>query len=97
MATLQDYIDVFERFTKSKDWYCIEENGFVIRMSFEFAEGLLSFLKDLKDREAVVRCKDCKFCDEDECMIRVGWFPVKPNWFCADGIAKDTDYDPIWD
>lgn len=33
----------------------------------------------------VVRCKDCKYNDEGECIIKAGWFPVKPDWYCADG------------
>lgn len=44
-----------------------------------------------RDRE-IVRCKDCRFCEEGEymeCMKRVGWFPVKPDWFCADGRRKE--------
>ena len=41
----------------------------------------------------IVRCKDCKYLLEHdtgelECEIRSGWFPVKPNWFCADGEHK---------
>jgi hypothetical protein len=33
----------------------------------------------------IVRCKDCKYNDDGECIIKAGWFPVKPDWFCADG------------
>lgn len=38
----------------------------------------------------LVRCKDCKWLLEHdngewECEIKQGWFPVKPDWFCADG------------
>ena len=41
--------------------------------------------------DAVVRCKDCKYNDDGECIIKAGWFPVKPDWFCADGVAKDIN------
>ena len=37
----------------------------------------------------LVRCKDCKYNDDGECIIKAGWFPVKPDWFCADGVKKD--------
>ena len=48
------------------------------------------YQKGYNDRDRqVVRCKDCKFLGEGECMIRVGWFPVKPEWFCADGERKE--------
>ncbi|MBO5968264.1 MAG: hypothetical protein J6S14_07175 [Clostridia bacterium] len=36
----------------------------------------------------LVRCKDCKYKDDGECVIKAGWFPVKPEWFCADGERK---------
>ena len=38
--------------------------------------------------QEVVRCKDCKYNDYGECIIKAGWFPVKPDWFCADGERK---------
>lgn len=104
MATLQDYIDVFERFTKAKDRYCIEENGLVTRMSFDFTEDLVSFLKDLKDREAVVRCKNCRWgdrsrngkgeemilCYNGDTGIEDG-FLHEPDWFCAEGERGSDD------
>ena len=41
----------------------------------------------------VVRCKDCKHLLEHdtgelECEIKAGWFPVKPDWYCADGERR---------
>ena len=39
----------------------------------------------------LIRCKDCKHYDGNECMIRMGWFPVSPEWFCADGKRKEED------
>ena len=36
----------------------------------------------------ITRCKDCKYNDDGECIIKAGWFPVKPDWFCADGEHK---------
>ena len=41
------------------------------------------------DNEEIVRCKDCKYNDDGECIIKAGWFPVKPDWFCADGERKE--------
>ena len=42
----------------------------------------------LKEQEAVVRCKDCKYymtihCTCDGCCI-------SPDWFCADGKRKEV-------
>ena len=41
-------------------------------------------LELLKEREAVVRCKDCKRV-ETCCRRRTN----DPNWFCADGERKE--------
>lgn len=41
-----------------------------------------------KNYAKIVRCKDCMYWSKDHdhnCMIKQGWFPVKPDWFCADG------------
>ena len=47
---------------------------------------------DAHNAPELVRCKDCKHLLEHEtgeleCEIKTGWFPVKPDWFCADGEA----------
>ena len=45
--------------------------------------------------DAIIRCKDCRHCTFSDgeqladCMIKQGWFPVKPDWFCADGKRKE--------
>ena len=64
-------------------------------MSFEFIEMLLELLEE---QEAVVRCMDCKYAAPDmACSHESEWSNeisrnrCNPNWFCADGIAKDTD------
>lgn len=36
-------------------------------------------------RQTIVRCKDCKYNDDGECIIKAGWFPVTEDWYCADG------------
>ena len=39
----------------------------------------------------LIRCKDCKYWSKEHdrnCMIRQGWFPVGPDWFCADGERR---------
>ena len=43
------------------------------------------------DGIAVVRCKNCKHWDEFgyECKAKRGWFPAKPDWFCADGERRE--------
>ena len=48
------------------------------------------YQKGYRDRDAeIVRCKDCKHYSENECMIKAGWFPAQPEWFCADGERKE--------
>ena len=42
----------------------------------------------------LVRCKDCKYLIEHdtgelECEIMPGWFPVKPDWYCANGVKRN--------
>ncbi len=44
-----------------------------------------------KRDEEIIRCKDCKYNDDGECIIKAGWFPVKPEWFCADGERRTDD------
>ena len=39
----------------------------------------------------LVRCRDCKHNGDGECMIKTGYFPVKPDWFCADGKRGEKD------
>lgn len=43
----------------------------------------------------LIRCKDCKHYslpqigyERGECLIKAGYFPVKPDWFCADGERR---------
>lgn len=39
----------------------------------------------------LIRCKDCKYWSKEydqNCMIKQGWFPVGPDWYCADGERK---------
>ena len=45
----------------------------------------------------LIRCNDCKYYSlpqigysKGECLIRAGYFPVKPDWFCADGERAET-------
>lgn len=44
--------------------------------------------------QEIVRCKECRHCTFSDgeqladCMIKQGWFPVKPDWFCADGERR---------
>lgn len=52
--------------------------------------GARDLIKNAPD--AIVRCKDCMYWSKEEyyhhCIIRQGWFPVKPDWFCADGERR---------
>lgn len=58
-------------------------------------QGYDQFMKRNEDLEYVVRCKDCKY-HEDEVPGMV-WCPhivgnwVNNNWFCAEGKRKGTE------
>jgi hypothetical protein len=39
----------------------------------------------------LIRCRDCRYYDGTECLIKKGWFPVQPDWYCADGKRKEQD------
>ena len=63
----------------------------LIKAQQETIDELISADKALKE---IVRCKDCKYLLEHdsyewECEKKFGWFPVKPDWFCADGERKE--------
>lgn len=60
-----------------KEWICKEEP--LIR-----ADGARVGV-GFRQMVELIRCKDCKYNDDGECIIKAGWFPVKPDWFCADG------------
>lgn len=70
--------------------------------SFQICERLVDdILVLLKEQEAIIRCKDCKWyqagidingkpftrCNGD---VRV-YGHTKPDWFCADGERRDID------
>ena len=47
--------------------------------------------KRIEEISELIRCKDCMYWSKDhdhQCMIKQGWFPVKPDWFCADGERR---------
>ena len=50
-------------------------------------------LELLKEQPEIVRCKDCKYNDDGECIIKSGWFPTESDWFCADGEREEGDQD----
>lgn len=37
----------------------------------------------------LIRCRNCRYYDGNECLIKEGWFPVQPDWYCADGKRKE--------
>ena len=60
----------------------------------ETARQALDLIDELlKEQEAIVRCKDCKWRYEDDgmslCGYHSGWFPAEPDWFCAASERKD--------
>ena len=64
-----------------KEWICQEEQ--LIR-----ADGA-SVGVGFRQMVELVRCKDCKYNEDGECIIKAGWFPVTPEWFCADGVKRE--------
>ena len=72
-----------------KEWICQEEP--LIR-----ADGA-SVGVGFRQMTELVRCKDCRHCTFSDgeqladCMIKQGWFPVKPDWYCADGERRTDD------
>lgn len=50
-----------------------------------------------KRDDEIIRCRDCKhlldydITGELQCNIKMGWFPVKPDWYCADAERKEDD------
>ena len=49
---------------------------------------------DVPGEPGIVRCKDCKYKYEEfdgdwQCARMSGFFRVMPDWFCADGEAKE--------
>jgi len=45
--------------------------------------------EELKDREQIVRCKDCKFWhDSIRCQMYSEGMETGENWFCADGERR---------
>lgn len=58
---------------------------YIVRYENEYLQLLPDKMQEL------VRCKDCEYNDDGECIIKAGWFPVKPDWFCADGERGADD------
>ena len=50
----------------------------------------------LKEKPQIVRCKDCKHymwpegTEKGDCFIKMGYFPVSEDWYCADGEQKES-------
>lgn len=57
--------------------------------------NILSHTKTVKDAAVIVRCKDCKYHEDEEpgmvyCPIIVfGW--IRDDWFCADAERKTDE------
>jgi len=65
----------------------------IIEVPDDFGKTLKPEKVNSEIKGEIVRCKDCRHCtfsDSElaDCMIKQGWFPVKPDWFCADGERK---------
>ena len=74
---------------------------FVVRVEFDrdkFLEMIDKFKEENPDFMEVVRCKDCKYRDPEDRKCDHGglehmgvMFPVKDEWYCADGERKGSD------
>ena len=93
MADIEKFIQKIEKAKDKSKEYGLDE----IRMTIEFADVLVELLKE---QDAVVHCKDCKYWsaerinDYNKCRrgIKVGVknFATTGEWFCADGRKKDA-------
>lgn len=68
---------------------CDYQIQIVNRMGCDFRRLCRDALALLKEQEAVVRCKDCRFRDDPQSVISM-WLPCQfaetPNeWYCASG------------
>lgn len=62
----------------SEEWDTVE-------LPIEQAKEILALLKE---QETVVRCKDCKYYDENGTCMKDGF--LTDDWFCADGEKGET-------
>lgn len=94
MPDREKYIEVLSKTAKTVKEF---NEDAPIKISLECIEDILELLKE---HEAVVRCKDCKYWsaerinDYNKCRrwINVGVknFATTGDWFCADGERKVT-------
>lgn len=77
-------MDVVERM-KSKNFN--NGYGFYLSLLIDIAGAIGEMLKEGKLTQ-VVRCKDCKYFDGQDCKNRIESISNEPDWFCADGERK---------
>lgn len=61
------------------------QGDYSVRFSFEVVEIIITLLKE---QEAVVLCKDCKWYDERISLCDNCGLPREQTFFCADGKRK---------
>jgi len=59
-----------------------------------YADEIREAITLLKEQEAVVKCKDCKYFSNGDGSTN--WLPCReiitpPGWFCADGERGDVE------
>lgn len=82
---------------KEKVIECLQKAKMVIETwvpmfeQYNTPSGIDDAIAILKEQEAVVRCKDCKWnsgtAEKPFCMMRS--VPSPADWFCADGERKN--------
>ena len=96
----EGYVNSYISLTTSDD-YEFEMHKAVLAL-LKDQQNVISGLKVINDglceavteQKQIVRCKECRHCTFSDgeqladCMIKQGWFPVKPDWFCADGERR---------
>ena len=97
MADIKDFKEALKLaidLSEEKSTKMVMLDLFDVFYSAAYSDGQ-RYMIDEHSCAEVVRCKDCRHCtfsDGEEladCMIKQGWFPVKPDWFCADGERKE--------
>lgn len=63
----------------------------LIRGSFLTKEQVEKLKEPFKDVVSVTRCNDCKHWEPEEGYCPYNHIYTVQDWFCADGIAKDTN------
>ena len=88
---LKAYVDCYgNRHSKCEPDCMLYGYGDCAKYAVKYISNALDLLKEQPE---IVRCKDCKYWNEDDhdCNIKVGHFTAPPDWFCADGEVNQHE------